>query len=108
MLRKLLVLTLVLGVSIALAKTYTINIARPAQVGTAELKPGQYSLKVEGNKVVLTSRTDRNTVELEAKKVETAERKFDNTAIVFREAEGKTTIRSIALGGSNLRVIFEE
>jgi hypothetical protein len=104
MLKRIAILALV-GVSLASAKTYTFSISNPAQAGNAQLKPGEYSLKVDGSQVVLMDKTGRR-IEATAK-IETAERKFDQTAVSISKAEGTNRILWIALGGSKNRVVFE-
>jgi hypothetical protein len=94
-----------LGVSLASAKSYTITISQLCQAGGVQLKPGQYTLKVDGPTVVLVD-SRGNRIETAAK-IETAERKFDQTAIVISRADGTARLQSIALAGSKSRVVFE-
>lgn len=105
MLRRLAVGALLLGVSLASAKSYTISLSDSCKAGEAQLQPGQYTLKLDGNKVVLIDRTGRS-IEVTAK-VETVERKFDQTAVAISRADGGSRIQWIALGGSKSRVVFE-
>jgi hypothetical protein len=107
MLKRLAIVSLLalLGVSLASAKTYTFSVSEPAQAGKAQLKPGEYSLKVNGPQVVLMDKMGRpidTTV-----KVETADRKFDQTVISYSKADGMNRIQWIQLGGSKNKVIFE-
>jgi hypothetical protein len=104
MLKRIAILAL-LGVSLASAKTYTFSVSEPAQAGQAQLKPGEYSLKVDGPQVLLIDKTGR-PINATAK-VETVDRKFDQTAISISKADGTSRIQWIALGGSKNKVVFE-
>jgi hypothetical protein len=104
MLKRVAILAL-LGVSLASAKTYTFTVADPAQAGKAQLKPGEYSLKLDGSQVVLMDGSGRR-IDTTAK-VESADRKFDQTVISFSKVDGTNRIQAIQLGGSKNRVVFQ-
>jgi uncharacterized protein YdbL (DUF1318 family) len=104
MLKQLAMIAL-LGVSLASAKSYTVTISQACQAGGAQLKPGQYTLKVDNQTVVLID-SKGNSIETAAK-IETAERKFDQTAILISNAGGTARLQSITLAGSKSRVVFE-
>jgi hypothetical protein len=105
MLKRLVIAALLLGVSLASAKSYTISLSDACKAGQAQLQPGQYTLKLDGNKVVLIDRTGRS-IEVTAK-VETADRKYGQTAVAVSRADGASRIQWIALGGSKSKVVFE-
>ena len=87
------------------AKTYTIMLSDQAMAGNAQLKPGEYHLKLDGSQVVLI---DKNGNQIETTgTVETAERKFEGTAIATSKADGTNRILSIKLGGSRNSVVFQ-
>ncbi len=86
-------------------KSYTINITDPATAGSTQLKAGEYKLKVDGTQVLLIDNTGKQ-IDATAK-VETAERKFDQTSISFSRADGGNRLISIQLGGTANRVVFE-
>lgn len=94
-----------LGISLASAKSYTITLSDACQAGGAQLKPGQYTLKLDGPKVVLVD-SRGNSIETTAK-IETADRKFDRTTMVISRAGGAARLQSIALAGSKSKVVFE-
>jgi hypothetical protein len=104
MLKRLAIIAL-LGVSLASAKSYTITLSDTCQAGSAQLKPGQYTLKLDGSKVVLLDNRGK-AVETTAK-VETAGRKFDQTAVVISKQDGANRLQSVALAGSKSKVVFE-
>jgi hypothetical protein len=104
MLKRVAILAL-LGVSLASAKTYTFTVADPAQAGKVQLKPGEYSLKLDGSQVVLMDTSGRR-IDTTAK-VESADRKFDQTVVSFSKVDGTNRIQAIQLGGSKTRVVFQ-
>jgi hypothetical protein len=87
------------------AKTYTFTLDHSAVAGTAQLKPGEYHLKVDGAQVVLIDK-DGKQIDTTAM-VETAERKFDATAIATTDADGTNRLLSIEFRGSRSRVVFQ-
>ena len=95
MLKRIAILAL-LGVSLASAKTYSFVVSEPTNAGQAQLKPGEYSLKLDGSQVVLKDMTGRQ-IDVTAK-VEPADRKFDETAV--QQARRRTA--RIESSGSNL------
>ena len=102
---KRLTIVALMSVLLASAKSYTINISDPATAGSAQLKAGEYRLKLDGTQVVLIDKAG-NQIDTTAK-VETAEHKFDQTSISISKADGANRIISIQLGGSTNRVVFE-
>jgi len=104
MLKRLAIVAL-LGVSLASAKSYTIAITQPCQAGTAQLRPGEYTVKLEAAKVVLIDKSG-NRIETTAK-IEAADQKFNQTTVVTSGASGTSRIQWIALGGSKSKVVFE-
>lgn len=104
MLKRLAIFAL-MGVALVSAKTYTFVVTDPAQAGTAQLQPGEYKLKLDGEQVVLT---DENGHKIDATaKVETEEQKFDQTAVSTSKANGTNRIEWIELGGSKSKVVFQ-
>ena len=43
-------------------KSYTVTLNEPVQFGTSQLQPGKYKLKLEGNRAVLTSKRNHQSV----------------------------------------------
>ena len=86
-------------------KTYTFIISQPAIAGNTQLKPGEYHIKLDGAQVVLT---DHSGLRIDATaKVETAERKFTDTAVDASKDGDTDRILFIELGGSSNRVVFQ-
>ena len=95
----------VAGLTIASAKSYSINLVNPTKVGTINLKPGQYRVKVEGTNALFT---DVNTSESYKApvKVENTDQKFNNT-LVHSSKDGETDkLYEIDLGGSKTKLGF--
>lgn len=99
------ILAALLSVSLAGAKNYSITLSDTCLAGTTQLKPGEYTVKLDGSKVVLVDRSGRR-MEVPAK-VETVERKFERTAVTISKADGTNRLQSIDLAGSKSRVVFE-
>ena len=86
------------------ASTYHVTIDNPAWVAGNELKPGDYTVKVDGEKVILKS--GKNVVETSAK-VEANEKKFDQTTVRMNDENGKEVIQEIRVGGTRTKIVFE-
>jgi len=102
---KRIVMLALLAVALASAKTYTFNISNRAQAGNSQLAPGDYHLKLDGSQVVLIDGTGHQIDA--AAKVEEADQKFPQTSVTTSDADGIVKIKSIQLGGSKYRVVFE-
>ena len=109
MFKRIAILTLLAGVWLASAKngvkTYSFVLNRSAAVGNAQLKPGEYHVKLAGAQVELTDK-DWKPIDATAK-VETGERKFEVTAVTTLNAEGTNRIVSIELGGTSNVITFQ-
>lgn len=91
------------GMALAAGKTYEVRIFSPAMIGKTELKPGDYKLQVEDNKVVIKG---AGKVQKEADvKVESADTKFPNTTVRMGSGE-KPQIQEIRIGGTNTKLVF--
>ncbi len=87
------------------AKTYDIHLYTSAMAGNVQLPAGEYKLKVDGTNAVLKD-TDNNKTYTMAVKVETEDKKFDETAVVTNNTNGATHIEAIEIGGSNTKLEF--
>ena len=105
MLRKIVFSFAVLGLALASAKSYRVDVYEPAYAGSTELKAGSYEVSTDGqNAVIRGNKVDsQNPV-----KVETAERKFDNTSVKYVITGGKRQIQEIHLGGTKTKLVFTE
>ena len=105
MTRKLLLsfATLALAVASA-ASSHKITLFQPSLVNGTELKPGDYKVTVQDNKVVISS--GKTSVEASIK-TETADSKFSSTTVRYRNGDGKYRLQEIRLGGTTTRLVFE-
>jgi len=87
------------------ASSYRLTVDDPVWVGGTELKPGEYKVEVEGNKVTL--KHGKEVVEATAK-VETNAKKFDSTALVSEQNGGKLKLSEIRLGGTTTKIVIEQ
>lgn len=94
-----------LGVSVLSAKTYKFTVLDPSQVGSAQLKPGDYRVQVEGSQVILKDNAGHQ-IDASAR-LETYDHKFQQTVILSSDADGQRHINSIELGGTKDKLIFE-
>ena len=89
---------------LAFAKSYTFRLSVPAEIGGALLKPGEYSLKLDAEQIVLTDK-DHRKIETNAT-VEISDNKFDQTSLLISNADRTSRIQSVQLGGTNKKVVF--
>ena len=105
---KSLLLTGVLAISsltLANAKTYEISLAGPTKAGNITLKPGQYRLKVDGNTATFTF-VETSKQFTTPVKVETSDKKFDDTRVDANKDGGTDVIKDIELGGTKTKLEF--
>lgn len=104
MLKRFLILFATLALTVAMAKTYSLTLFQPSVIGGTELKPGEYQLDVQDNKVIIKS--GKQKIETPVK-IETAETKFSSTSVRYAGGEGKARVQEIRLGGTNLKLVFD-
>jgi hypothetical protein len=93
-----------LGIATA-ASSYHVRIADPTWVGTAELKPGEYEVKVDGDKV--TFKQGKNVVAVTAK-VETSAFKYSDTQMDIKTENGQAKLRELDLGGTKSKIMLTD
>ena len=91
-----------LGVASA-ASGYHVTLGSPIWAGATELKPGEYQVQVENGKAIFKSK--KNTVEVPAK-METANSKFQTTALNSANSGGKEKLEAIEIGGTTTRIVI--
>lgn len=87
------------------AKTYDIVLSNTTKAGNVELKPGQYKLKIDGNNAIFTD-TNKGKSFTTPVKVETTDKKFDDTRVQSVKDGDTEKINEIDLGGSKTKVGF--
>ena len=102
--KKILVLFTALGLTaLASAKSYNITLFEPSLIGGTELKPGEYTLVLKEEKVVLKKGKQMGEA---AVKIETADAKYPSTTVRYRNGDGKYRIQEIHLGGTNMKLVI--
>jgi len=105
MLKKWLVVFAFAGLAVASAKTYSITLISPTMVGKTELRPGDYKLKLDGSKAILTNSSTRKSLETDVQ-VDHSGRKFEQTAVDTLTTAGTDHLEAIELGGTMVKLKF--
>lgn len=110
MLKKLVVAFAIVALAVATAGTvpapgssYKITLLQPSVVKGNELKAGEYRLNLGVDKVTIVN--GKQSIEVPAK-VESGDKKFENTAIQYTDQGGKSAISEIRLGGTTTKLKF--
>jgi hypothetical protein len=93
-----------LGIATA-ASTYHVKIADPTWVGGTQLKPGEYDVKVDGDKV--TFKQGKNVVAVAAK-VETNATKYSDTQMDIKTENGQAKLKELDLGGTKSKIMLTD
>jgi hypothetical protein len=93
-----------LGIATA-ASTYHVKIADPTWIGTTELKPGEYEVKVDGEKI--TFKQGKKVIEVSAK-VETSASKFSDTQMDIKTENGQAKLKELDLGGTKSKIMLTD
>jgi hypothetical protein len=93
-----------LGIATA-ASTYHVRISDPTWVGQSQLKPGDYQVTVDGDKV--TFKMGKNVVAVPAK-VETNTAKFSDTQMDIKTENGQAQLKELDLGGTKSKIVLGE
>jgi hypothetical protein len=91
-----------LGIAAA-ASNYHVRIADPTWVGQTELKPGEYDVRVDGDKV--TFKQGKTVVAVTAK-VETNTRKYSDTMLDIKTENGQAKLMELDLGGTTSKIVL--
>src|SRR5579871_3015461 len=87
----------------AASNKFNVTFDRPAVVGGVELKPGEYRLTLDGDKVTIASK--QQTAE-SGVAMHTEQRKFSSTTVRYETGDGKNNVTLIRLGGTNEVIEF--
>ena len=101
--KNLLLAFTLLSASIASAKTYSITLSSPADIGNTRLKSGEYKLELKGDRILVKS---GKVVDEFPVQVENEARKFDNTSVTTSSESGSNRIEEIHLGGTTVKLVF--
>jgi hypothetical protein len=103
--RKVLLSFAVIGLAVASAKSYTVNLFEPTVVGSTELAPGPYKIEVINQKAVISNGKIHGEFPV---KVETGDAKFGTTTVRYANGDGKMRMQEIRLGGTKTKLVFQE
>jgi hypothetical protein len=95
----------VCSLTIANAKSYELTLSGVTKVGSIELKPGQYTLKVNGSNAIFTNEETAKQFTTPVK-VENTDKKFDTTQVNASKDGGTDVVKDIELGGSKTKLDF--
>lgn len=87
------------------AKSYELTLTTLTKAGTVQLKPGQYTLKVEGNNAIFTDVNSAKSFTTPVK-VEATDKKFGDTKVQSTKDGDTDKIEEIDLGGSKTKLGF--
>jgi len=96
---------LLCSLTIASAKTYEISLSSATKVGNVQLKAGQYSVKVDGDKAVFTHMDTAKQYTVPVK-VQNVDKKFDSTRVDASKEGDVDVVKDIELGGSKTKIEF--
>ena len=102
---KILLALSVFGLAVASAKSYSISLTQPALLGTTQLAPGDYTVEVDNQKAVI--RKGKILTECPVK-IESADNKYNATAVRYGTSDGKMHIQEIHIGGTKTKLVFNE
>ncbi|MFB3825620.1 MAG: hypothetical protein ACE15B_02580 [Bryobacteraceae bacterium] len=91
-----------LAIAGASAKTYSLTLFQPSVLNGTELKPGDYKLDVNGDKIAI--RGHKQKVEANVQVV-TGDQKYPSTSVRYSNGSGKYQIQEIRIGGTKTKVV---
>lgn len=90
-------------VAASAADRYNVKFYMPAEVGGRIVKPGDYSLTLNGDRAVLKGTSGK--IESEAR-IETGDHKFRDTVVRYSGEEKNARLTEIRIGGTSTTVVF--
>jgi hypothetical protein len=90
------------GISLAQAKSFHVTLYEKSVLGSTELKPGDYTIELKDQQVVLKSGKTEAQAQV---KVENEGNKFPSTTVRYSNGDGRYTITEIRLGGTNMKLV---
>jgi hypothetical protein len=105
MTKKLLLAFTMIGLAVASAKTYTVNLYQTAKFGNTELQAGTYTVEVKDAKAIIRNGKVLGEAPV---KVETGDQKYSATTVRFDTGNGQMKIEEIRLGGTKSKLILSE
>jgi hypothetical protein len=93
------------SMTVVCAKSYDIILSGPTKAGNITLKAGQYRLKVDGSNAIFTDVNSSKSFTTPVK-VETTEKKYEDTRVQSTKDGDTDKIQEIDLGGSKTKLGF--
>ena len=87
-------------------KSYQVKVSTAAKAGSVQLRPGDYQLVLDNSRILFRESVTGKEYPVEAKIDDSAEKKFETTAVHSRQKDGATLITKIELGGTKTTVAF--
>ena len=84
-----------MGLSLASAKSYEISIDSVSKVGDVQLRPGDYTVTLNGTTVKFTDENSGKSVETTATVETTAEAKFNGTSVWFTRTDAGRAVETM-------------
>ena len=84
------------------AMSSKVTLFQPSTLNGVELKPGEYKVQVEGDKLTLQSGKTKAEASV---RTEQNDAKFGSTSIRYRNGDGKMRITEIRIGGTNTKLV---
>jgi hypothetical protein len=100
--KKLIVFFTLFGLSLAQAKSFHVKLYEPTVLGSSELKPGDYIIDLQDQKVIL--KCGKQEIEVPVT-VEVGSSRYSSTMIRFTNDGGRSYIQEIRLGGTNMKLV---
>lgn len=88
----------------AASNVFHVTIDDTVWIGATQVKAANYKIEVDNGKATLKS--GKTVIETPAK-LETADHKYSQTAMVLDTVNGNKTLKAIEIGGSTQRIVFE-
>jgi hypothetical protein len=101
--KKLTILLFTVALAIGAAKTYRITLFQPTVIAGTELKPGDYNLDLNGEKMVI--RQGKVSAEAAVKSEVNGER-YGSTSVRYAVRDGKNHLVEVRLGGTNTKLVL--
>jgi hypothetical protein len=84
-----------------------VRFASPAQVGSAKLEPGLYSVKVQGS-IVIFSDVNKGKSTTAMAKMEKMDKKAESNSVQGSVVDGVQQVQFITLQGSDQKIVFAQ
>jgi hypothetical protein len=97
-------LTFAVAAALGASSAHSIKLDKPAVISGAELKPGEYKLEVNGDRVTISNK--KASVDATAQVETTTGEKFRATTMCCVGDDGKYNLQEIRVGGTNQKLVL--